>query len=1040
MTTTFTTDQQQTISLNGTWKFHFCESPDTRLASFQGEAYDDSSWGEIPVPGMFELNGYGEPLYVNIGYAWRGNYENNPPIPPTKDNYVGQYRRTFTVPASWKGKDIRLCIGSATSNVRVWVNGKEVGYSEDSKLEARFDITKYVRTGVNTIAMEVFRWCDGTYLEDQDFWRFTGIARGMYVYTREQKRLEDVHILADMDGNLSVTSFVTPLVLGVEYEVVSPEGKSVASFGGVLTKSSPMTEEGWFEVGGKTKVESPLLWSAESPSLYTLKVRALDKKGLVESAEIPFGFRTVEVKGAQLLVNGKAVLIKGTDRHELNPYGGYVVSEEDMIRDIRVMKSLNINAVRTSHYPNDPRWYFLCDKYGIYVTDEANVESHGMGYDELTLASNPLFTDAHLERNSRMVKRDFNHPCVIVWSMGNEAGNGENFYRCYDWIKAYDPSRPVQYERAGDDRNTDIRCPMYAGVDWCIRYASSNPDRPLIQCEYAHAMGNSIGDFKEYWDAIRLYPAYQGGYIWDFVDQAIVKKVDPAKYGTDHIFAYGGDWNEHDASDGSFNCNGIIAADRSLHPHAYEVRYQYRNILVKNDPIFPVPSSLSQLRGSGPVQVDIYNENFFIGLDRYRLLWNIRKNGDVLLEGALEKLDIAPQTTGRITLDVTGDDICRAAGEDGEITLNLSFVLRRPDGVLPAGTEVAYDQKVLLCPPVEPFKGGKAATGAATRVASGKDGVSFEGEFSFAGGSVLGGIFDGGRISSWKASFKDGALVSYMVEGREMLSSPLMPSFGRAPTENDMGAGHQDRSKVWLYPEWKVEDFSCVSKDGYYLLTTTYAPIGKARVVLTYKVYPDGTIEGSEQMKDLGGLAEMPILFRYGMTLGMKGEYTNIDYYGRGPWENYSDRNAGAPLGHYTQRVEDQYHFGYVRTQESGTKTDIRYFRVVDDGGTGLEITSPALFSASAIPFSQKELDTTIDDPRPRPNPTNAQAGRATHSLELLSSVHAENRSLGRTYVNFDKVQMGVGGDNSWGAWPLEKYLVRPAERTFEFVIRPVRN
>ena len=526
MRATFQTDQQKTLTLDGVWKFQLCQSPAERTKDFFSEKFNDSAWGTIPVPGLWELNGYGDPLYVNVGYAWRGHFENNPPYVPEERNYVGQYRRTFDMPADWTGRQICLCIGSATSNVHIWVNGKEVGYSEDSKLEARFDITKYVKAGENQIALEIFRWCDGSYLEDQDFWRFSGIARGIYVYTRETKRIEDINVKGDMDGNMDMSIVVSPGVTSFSCKVTDPSGHEVGSCVENVDSKVVKDKDGNRVIRCTSVVSSPELWSAESPSLYTLTVSAYDKKGLVESASVKFGFRSVEIKNSQLLVNGKAVLFKGVDRHEMSPYGGYVMSYDEMLEDIRIMKELNVNAVRTSHYPNDPMWYALCDKYGIYVVDEANIESHGMGYGKESLAHRPDYYEAHLSRNRRMVCRDFNHPSVIVWSMGNEAGNGENFEKVYDWIKAYDTSRPVQYERAELKYNTDVYCPMYTLPADCEKYLKNNPPKPLILCEYSHAMGNSNGNFKEYWDLVRKYPEFQGGFIWDYVDQAICKKVD----------------------------------------------------------------------------------------------------------------------------------------------------------------------------------------------------------------------------------------------------------------------------------------------------------------------------------------------------------------------------------------------------------------------------------------------------------------------------------------------------------------------------------
>ena len=1022
MSATFTTDQQNTLSLSGMWKFHFNPSVTTRLKGFEAVGYNDSSWDEIPVPGMLELNGYGDPLYVNIGYAWRGNYETNPPYPATEDNYVGQYRRTFTVDKSWIGKQICLCIGSATSNVRVWVNGKEVGYSEDSKLEARFDITKAVKEGENVIALEIFRWCDGTYLEDQDFWRFTGIARGIYVYTREQRRIEDIHIKGDMDGNFSVYAEVTPGITTVQYTLTDPEGTEVASFATPVPRRFEESENGNVALRYEGKVSSPKLWSAEDPNLYRLTVTAKDGKGVCESTSVRMGFRTVEVKGAQFLVNGKPVLIKGVDRHEIDPYGGYVLSREDMIRDIRIMKELNVNAVRTSHYPNDPVWYDLCDEYGIYVTDEANIESHGMGYGDATLAKRTDFTYAHLQRGQRMVKRDFNHPCVVVWSMGNEAGNGENFYQLYDWIKAYDSSRPVQYERAGRDRNTDIYCPMYLGVEGCIRYATSNPDRPLIQCEYAHAMGNSIGNFKEYWDAVRKYPAYQGGYIWDFVDQAISWPVNTG--GTDHIFAFGGDFNDHDASDGSFNCNGVIAADRTYHPHSYEVRYQYRSILTS-------PASLE-----GEIKVNVYNENFFIDLGRYRLEWNVEAEGEKILTGSVENLDVAPGQTATVSLGVTLDQIKEAAAKAcccaDDIYLNVNYVLKGKDGLLPAGSVVSYDQIAISESEGASFRGGDASVSGGKII---RDGNTFSGSFVYSAGTQQ------PRISAWEIGFIDGAIASYKIDGKSLIEEPLMPAFGRAPIENDLGARNEVRSKMWMYPEFKVKSTD-VSKDGdNYVVKTVYEPLeGKAGVQMVYRIYPDGTVEGTESLTDEGGLSECPDLFRFGMEFTMGGKYSDLEFFGKGPFENYADRNTAALMGKYHQSVNDQYHYGYVRTQESGTKTGMKYFRVTDAGGLGLEITSGKRFSASALPFGRKTLDLSIGDPRPRSNRTNTQSGKAQHSLEMKALAFENNREEGKTYVNFDAVQMGVGGDNSWGARPMEAYLIHAKEMSFEFTIHPVNN
>lgn len=1051
MRATFVTDQQQTLSLSGDWKFNFCKSPSERTTGFHAAAYDDSSWGTIPVPGLWEFYGYCDPLYLNIGYAWRGHYENNPPYVPEEHNYVGQYRHTFNVPAGWKGKQICLCIGSATSNVRVWVNGKEVGYSEDSKLEARFDITKYVRTGENLIALEVFRWCDGTYLEDQDFWRFAGIARGIYAYTREKDRIEDVNVSGDMDGKLVIKSVVTSGITSIQYDVTDPDGNNVGSLKFACGRSTDRDADGNVVADSQLNVSNPELWSAETPSLYTLKVSAYNSKGLAESTSVNFGFRTVEVRDAQLLVNGKPILIKGTDRHEMNPYNGYIVSKEDIVKDLKIMKELNINAIRTSHYPNDPMLYSLCDEYGFYVVDEANVESHGMGYGEESLAHRADYFSSHLIRNQRMVYRDINHPCIIIWSMGNEAGNGDNFRKVYDWIKGYDSTRPVQYERAWLESNTDIFCPMYYSLDKCEKYLTENPTKPLIQCEYSHAMGNSNGNFKEYWDLVRKYPSYQGGFIWDFVDQAIVRKVDPATHGgTDHIFIYGGDSNDYDASDGSFNCNGFIAADRSWHPQAYEIRYQYRSI--HTSPADNVRNGKTLAEDDSEYSLNVYNENFFIDLSRYRMTWELNVGGVPALTGIVENVAAGPGKTVKVGLGYNKQELLAAAaktassspdcakitspdGGDVDIYLNVGWQLKQRDGLLPAGYDVSYDQIPVYVVESKAY----APNSAAVEVAL-PEMKEESGKLAFSGSFVYEPTAEGNRIAPWSATFDNGVLVSYQVGGKELLKEALQPSFGRAPVENDMGAALYKKFEMWQYPEFKVDSVSVAQDGDCYVITSKYAPMGKyCSLTLTYRVWADGSVCVTEKMNDEGELSSAPPMFRYGMKLAMPGTYSILDFYGLGPWDSYCDRKSANLMGHYVQAVEDQFWYGYARTQESGTKSELRWLRVTDESGLGIEVTSDIRFSGSALPFSQSDMDSAKSDPRPRVNPTNRQHGNATHPLELLDKACVGNRSAGTTYVNVDLKEMGVGGIDSWGAWPLEQYRVPAAEYEFNFVIRPLK-
>lgn len=1004
MTATFDTGGLKSV-LNGDWNFRWYETIDSRSRDFFEVSYDDSSWDTMPVPGMWELNGYGDPLYKNTGYAWHGHYKNNPPYPCMEHNYAGQYRRTFELSEEWQGKDVFLHIGSATSNVRVWINGKEVGYSEDSKLEARFDITGYVRTGENLIALEVFRWCDGTYLEDQDFWRLTGIGRDVYVFSRHKRRIEDINVLASASGDATLFAEVSRGVTAVSFVIEDPCGRDVASR--TLSVGKERSQRGFPCVNTSLKVEDVKTWSAETPILYTLKISAFDKKGCTESTQIKIGFRDICIKDGQLLVNGKPVLIKGTNRHELNPYKGYVVSEEDMIRDIRIMKQLNINAVRTCHYPNDPRWYSLCDEYGLYVVDEANIESHGMGYKQHTLAKVESYEHAHLERIRRMVKRDFNHPSIIVWSLGNEAGDGPNFEKGYQLVKSMDQSRPVQYERAELNAHTDIFCPMYHTYDEVEEYLSSDPDRPIIQCEYAHAMGNSMGGFKEYMDMTRKYPKYQGGFIWDFMDQALIMPVDPSETGLDYDFMFGGDFNDYDPSDKAFCCNGIIASDRTYHPHAYEVAYQYQSIL-----------TYSSAQEAAQGRVKVYNENFFIDLSRYSMEWDVEVDGEKVMSGQLNSLEVSPQQTEEIVLEEFRpvEDV-----EGKNVYLNVRYVLNRKDGLLSAGTQVAYEQFCINEAGLPVFDN---VSGLPSYEKDGNCHI-FHGNMQFEGSACV-------RISPWKAVFDEviGTLTAYELSGNQIIEAPLLPCFARAVTENDMGAKFHKKQQLWRDAEFQVSEFAVSKTDKCYKVDVKYKPVGGdvASVSMAFEVYADGTVAVVETMTDAGQLSEAFMLPRFGIEFAMNGAYSDIEYFGLGPHENYSDRCSSALMGRYEQRVEDQYHYGYVRPQESGTKTGLSWMRVTDGNGTGLEIRSDVKFSASALPFHWTQMDVwKIGDMQ-------------AHSSDLKKHAFEGKRSLGKTWVNADLEQMGLGCINSWGRWPLKDYHVPAQPRSFRLVISPLGN
>ena len=681
------------VSLHGDWTFKGVENADQRPVDFWKPDFNDASWGKMPVPGMWELNGFGDPVYVNIGFAWRGHFKDNPPYVPTKDNHVGSYRRMINIPADWDGKQVVAHFGSVTSNMYLWVNGHYVGYTEDSKVAAEFDITPYVHTGDNLIAFQVFRWCDGSYCEDQDFWRLSGVARDSYLYCQDQaERLVDIQLTPDLTDNyqngvLNIKKKVAGNVR-VDYYLFDAKGELVT-----------MTTSDTIVVNNVNK------WTAETPYLYTLLakvwkeakprqvkggVKRKDVAALSEVIPLKVGFRKVEIKNAQLLVNGQPILIKGADRHEMDPDGGYIVSKERMIQDLQVMKRLNINAVRTCHYPDDPVWYDLCDQYGIYLCAEANQESHGFGYKADSEAKKEQFAKQILERNQHNVAAHFNHPSVIIWSLGNETVDGPNFTAAYKWIKQNDPSRPIHWERAQGGDNTDIMCPMYATHKWCEDYCKdASKTKPLIQCEYNHTMGNSSGGLKEYWDLIRKYPKYQGGFIWDFVDQALhapqskntvdgSRLNDYAYLNTVH-YTYGGDYNQYDASDNNFNCNGIIGPDRQLNPHAYEVAHQYQSIWAE-----PVDLQHGQL--------SVYNEHFFTDLSDVSMQWQLLVDGEVADKGEVSELNCGPQQRVNVTLPYQLRDISGA----GDIYLNVCFVLKRSQPLMQRGQVVAYNQLTVL--------------------------------------------------------------------------------------------------------------------------------------------------------------------------------------------------------------------------------------------------------------------------------------------------------------------------------------------------------
>ena len=967
------------LSMEGMWKFNFVKDHNKRPANFFTLKYDDSQWKDFPVPGLFELNGYGDATYKNIGYAWATQFDPNPPYISELNNYTGSYRRTFELPNDWKGKDVYFHVGSATSNLTLWVNGKYVGYSEDSKVAAEFNISKYLKPGKNLIAMQVMRWCDGSYFEDQDFWRFTGIAREVYLYARPKLHAADIRLNAALENNYQdgVLNYKVSLKGGktdVAITLCDKDGKQIAQATGAQ---------------GVIKVPKVNAWTAETPYLYKAYITLKNKQGAAEVIPQKVGFRNVEIKNAQLLVNGQPVLVKGADRHEMDPDGGYVVSLERMIQDIKIMKQLNINAVRTSHYPCDPRWYDLCDEYGIYITAEANLESHGMGYDEKSLAKFPEYIVPHIERNEGNVKPLINHPSVIVWSLGNESGYGVNFEKAYDWVKACDPTRPAQYERGGYDSKTDIHCPMYIGYEESENYCKGNGTKPYIQCEYAHAMGNSEGGFKEYWDLIRKYPKYQGGYIWDFVDQGL---RDKSPITGKEIFTYGGDYGRYPASDYNFNCNGIIAPNRRLNPHAYEIQYVLQNVWIKD---------FDAENGS----FNVYNENFFKNIDDLNLTATLFANGVKLTTVAIpDTKGIAPQATKLVKSEALKSAIEKAETEHSteEITINFAFASDGSQPLVDKGQVMARQQIVLNGYEFDKVD-APANTGSKIEVEETNSYV---------------------KVSAERMSVTIGkktGMIDYLdVDGEPMLKfrESMTPEFWRAPTDNDYGASLQKKMRVWKNPQMNLKSFDkSENKDSVVLTANFEMPEVKAQLMLRYRINAAGEVAVTEKMTT-DKEAKVADLFRYGMQLQMPASFSKLEYYGRGPEENYIDRHSSSFIGKYEANVKDEY-YPYVRPQESGNHTDIRYFSIFNPTtGKGITFEGYAPMECSAIPYLVEDLDAGIEK----------EHSWGQHSGDLVEK--------GLVQLHIQQRQFGLGCIDSWGASPMEKYRMHYQDRCFSFVMK----
>lgn len=989
------------MSLDGTWKFNWVANADERPTDFYKTDLDDSKWKNIQMPGNWEMLGYGQPEYVNVGFAWRGHFDQQPPAVPTKDNHVGSYRREINIPANWDGKRVIAHFGSVTSNIYLYVNGKFAGYAEDSKVAAEFDITPFLKKGKNLIAFQSFRWCDGSWCEDQDFWRLSGPARENYLYARSKDhRLLDVRVETELknnykDGALNITAKLQGNTLAY-FGLYDPDGKEVIVTGTDNVKNGVAKYQ--------LRVKNVRKWSAETPNLYTLVVSPIQNGGMYspyEIIQVKVGFRKVEIKNKQLLVNGQPVLLKGANRHEMDPDEGYNVSEKRMIQDIMMMKRLNINAVRTCHYPDDPRWYDLCDKYGLYVVAEANQESHGFQYGDDAAAKKPEFAKQIMERNQHNVSMFYNHPSIITWSLGNETVMGDNFIQAYKWIKSQDKTRPVQYEQARRGEGTDIFCPMYYPVSACEKYAKDpNSPMPLIQCEYNHTMGNSGGNLSDYWNLIRKYPILQGGFDWDFVDQAlhrnIVKPMSilPYKMNNEELrkieYTYGGDYNKYDPSDNNFNCNGIIGPDRQMNPHAYEVAYQYQNIWAK-------------MVNAETGEVSVHNENFFRDLSNYALAWSLEEDGVETQNGTIADLDVPAQQTRTFTIPY---DRSKITGK--EVFLNIDFRLKNAEPLLTAGQVVAYAQL--------PVVTKQACEGDCSKMLAEGHGKK-KMKLAAKKDNVV-------AVTTPNLTFKldrtTGLISEYAYNGKSMLGEggTLKPNFWRAPTDNDMGAGLQKKFKVWKNPQMNLKNID-VKKDKkantVTIVTSFDMPEVQGQMDITYLVFANtGAVKVTEDFKATEG-AKVSDMFRFGMLLQMPYSMEKSTYYGRGPIENYSDRKDCMRIAIYNDDADNQY-FPYIRPQESGTKSDIRWWKQTDATGLGLQVKSCAPFYASALHFDTEELD-------------DGDEKEQRHSFDLKKSKF--------TNLFLDAAHMGVGGENSWGAWPLEKYRIHYGNKTFNFVLIP---
>ena len=980
------------LSLNGTWKFTYSDNPAERPEKFYKTNFNTKRWADIEVPGNWELQGFGIPIYVNKTYEWTENPM--PPAVPIDHNPVGSYRREFQVPADWIGKDILIHLGAVKSAFHIWVNGEYVGYSQGSKTPAEFNLSKVLVEGTNSIALEVYRWSDGSWLECQDFWRISGIERDVYLEARPALQVKDFFCRAQLinnytDGFMELDLKVANLTENdeeVKMKVKLMErGKEISFWEDELFAVIRAGTSASMHTSGAMGAVAP--WSAESPSLYRLLLELYNSKGeLTEVVTTLTGFRSVEIVNGQLRVNGKAILLKGVNRHEHDPVSGHVISRESMLEDIRLMKENNINSVRTCHYPDDPYWYRLCDEYGLYVIDEANIESHGMGYDpDKTLGNNPIFLKSHLDRTIRMVERDKNHPSIIIWSLGNEAGDGVCFDATYDWIKSKDPTRPVQYERAKHGRNTDIFCPMYMKIPAMLEYARELRDKPLIQCEYAHSMGNSTGNFQDYWDVIEANDQLQGGFIWDWVDQGIAAEDADGNF----YWAYGGDFGPADVpSDSNFCMNGLVFPDRTAQPALEEVKKVYQYIDFE-----PVPFYANRVR--------ITNKYDFITLANTDILWELMSEGELLESGKIPAPMLPPGMTMDFDLNLSRDLVKR----NTEYFLNFKAVLRKDEGLLKKGHLMAYEQFQIN----DDMPVGE-------KVLHWLSESEKLPEFTEEGADLI--------ISSSGVSYRidkiGGQLHSIKVDGREMLDSGPRPDFWRAPIDNDIGNKMPERLAFWKdFPEKLSLSEISWSPDSltFYVRVKYLSPDRKSGLNLTYVFNGNGQVGIIQDLLIHPRDAWYPELPFFGMQMKLPAALNNVQYYGRGPHENYIDRNTSALVGLYANTVDQQY-VAYPAPQENGNRTETRWLTLRDEEGAGLMFQGLPLLEFSSLHYLPEQLSRTNSNIRHMSDPVKQE--------EVI--------------LRLGLRQMGVGGDNSWGAKTHGKYSIAAESMQFAYFIKPLRK